>query len=68
MYTKVGFKSSKNFNLSEEVSLSLENDQEIKNIQVIDRKTILITIGNDKEIKGIVYDIKNKKITQIINK
>ena len=43
MYTKIASKSSKNVNLSEKVFLSLENDQVIKNMQVIDKSKILKT-------------------------
>ena len=68
MYTKIASKSSKNVNLSEKVFLSLENDQVIKNMQVIDKSKILITIYNGKDIEGIIFDIENKKIIQTINK
>ena len=57
-----------NVNLSEKVFLSLENDQVIKNMQVIDKSKILITIYNGKDIEGIIFDIENQKIIQTINK
>ena len=68
MYIKITSKSSENYDLSKNISLLLKKDQEIKNMQVIDNNNILITIGNEKEIKGIIYDTKNKKILQTISK
>ena len=55
-------------NLSEEVSFLLEEDQEINNMQVIDKNRILVTIKNDHGIQGIIYDINKKKIIQRLNK
>ena len=68
MYIKITSKSSENYDLSKNISLLLKKDQEIKNMQVIDNNNILITIGNEKEIKGIIYDTKNQKILQTISK
>ena len=68
IYTKISSKSLKNLDLSENVSLSLDQDQKIINIQVIDKGRILITIKHSGDIKGIIYDINNQKIIQTINK
>ena len=66
LYIKISSKTSKNYNKVS--SLSLIADQEIKNIQVIDNNRILITITEDSEIQGIVFDIDKKEIIQRIKK
>ena len=68
MYRNISSKSLKNSDLATNISLSLDQDQEIKNMQVIKEGRILITVGNDHEIQGIVYDLNNQKIIQRINK
>lgn len=68
MYIKISSKSLKNYELSKYISLSLDQDQTIINMEVIDEGRILITIGNGRDIQGIIYDIKNQKIIQRINK
>ena len=66
LYIKISSKTSKNYNKIS--SLSLIADQEIKNIQVIDNNRILITITEDSEIQGIIFDIDKKEIIQRIKK
>ena len=68
MYIKISPKASKNYNIDEIVSLSLIQDQEIKNMQVIDNNRILITIVNDDEIQGVIFDINSQEIIQRIKK
>ena len=67
MYIKISPKASKNYNIDEIVSLSLIQDQEIKNMQVIDNNRILIVI-EDEDIQGIIFDIDNQKIIHRIKK
>ena len=67
MYIKISSKTSKNFKINEVISLSLNHDQEIKDIQVIDNNRILILI-EDEEIQGIIFDIDSQKIIQRIKK
>ena len=68
MYTKISPITSKNYNIDGVVSLSLNQDQEIKNMQVINDNRILITIGDDNGIQGIIFDIDSQKIIQRIKK
>ena len=67
MYIKLSSKTPKNFKINEVISLSLNHDQEIKDIQVIDNNRILILI-EDEEIQGIIFDIDNQKIIHRIKK
>ncbi len=66
IYIKISTKTSKNLN--KVTSLSLVVDQKIKNIEVIDKNRILITISNDDEIQGIIFDIDKQEIVQRIKK
>ena len=63
IYPKSPLKSTKT-----EISLLLNQEQKIKNMQVIDEDKILITIEDDNQIQGIIYDINKKKIIQRLNK
>ena len=68
MYIKISSKSSKSFSIDKIISLSLIDEQEIISIQVIDNHRILITVGNNHEIYGIIFDIDAQKIIQKIKK
>ena len=71
MYIKISSKASKNYNMDKIdkiVSLTLIKNQEIKNMQVIDNNRILIIVGNDDEIQGIIFNIDTQKIIQRIKK
>ena len=68
MYIKISPKVPKDYNINEVVSLLLNQDQEIKNMQVINNNRILITIVDDNETQGIIFDIDSQKIIQKINK
>lgn len=68
MYLKINNKSSKNYSLSENFSLNLSEDYEIRNMQVINSNEIFITIFSENEIQGIIYDIDKKQIIQKISK
>ena len=68
MYIKISPKALKNYTIDEIVSLSLIQGQEIKNIQVIDNNRILITIVDDDEIQGVIFDINSQEIIQRIKK
>jgi len=63
IYPKSSLKSIKT-----EVSFLLNQEQKIKNMQVIDEDKILITIEDDSQVQGIIYDINKKKIIQRLNK
>ena len=71
MYIKISSKASKNYNMDKIdkiVSLTLIKNQEIKNMQVIDNNRILIIVGNDDEIQGIIFNIDTQEIIQRIKK
>ena len=68
MYIKISPKVPKDYNINKVVSLLLNQDQEIKNMQVINNNRILITIVDDNEIQGIIFDIDSQKIIQRIKK
>ena len=48
----------------ENILLFLNNEDNIVDFQVIDKKRILITVKNDNQLIGLIYDIDNKKIIQ----
>ena len=68
MYIKISSKSSINYNINNNISLFLEENQQIINMQVMDKKTILIVIKSNNEIQGIVFDIDKQEIIKKIKK
>ena len=68
MYLKIST-NSKNMILDpKNISLNLKNEEEIIDIMVIDDNKLLIIIKNSSTLKGAVYDIKQRKISEYINK
>ena len=49
-------------------SLELNSGQSIKNIEVLDKNTLLILIQGKKTIKGAIYDINKNEIVRYIEK
>lgn len=49
-------------------SPNIEENEKIKNIEVIDNNKLLILIENNSGIKGLIYDIKKQKIITLIKK
>ena len=68
MYLKISSNSFNNSYSSEFISLNLKEDEEIANIQVIDENRLLITIKNTSFLTGAIYNIKEKKIQEYIDK
>ena len=68
MYKKIVPKIPKYNNINEIISLSLNQNQRIKNIQFMKNNRILITIVDNNEVQGIIFDIKSQKIIQRITK
>ena len=64
IYIKSSLKFSEIEKYPENILLFLNNEDNIVNFQVIDKKRILITIKNDNQLIGLIYDIDNKKIIQ----
>ncbi len=70
MYSKIST-NSKDITLDfKKVSLNLTDKEEIVDIKVIDENRLLITINknNSDKLKGVIYNIKQNKISQIIEK
>ena len=68
MYLKIST-DSKDVTLEpENISLNLNDKEEIIDIEVIDENRLLITINNSDNLKGVIYHIKENKILEIIEK
>ena len=68
MYLKI---STNGQNLSDSsiiFSSNLAKDELIKNIEVIDKKRLLILIEKNNEIKGVIYDSDQNQIIRIIER
>ena len=68
VYKKIVPKITNYNEINEIISLSLNQNQTIKNIQFMKNDKILITIVDNNEVQGIVFDIKSQKIIQRITK
>ena len=68
VYKKIVPKITKYNNINEVISLSLNQNQSIKNIQFMKNNRIFITIVDNNEVQGIIFDIKSQKIIQRITK
>ena len=68
MYIKISPKSFEIEKYPENISLFLNNEDYIESFQVIDNKRILITLKNNNQLIGLIYDIDNKKIIQRLTK
>ena len=68
MYLKISTNSENLILKPENISLNLKNEEEIIDIKVIDDNKLLIIIKNSSTLKGAVYNIKQKKISEYINK
>ena len=68
MYSKTST-NSKDMTLDQKIiSLNLTNEEDIVDIKVIDENRLLITINSSDNLKGVIYNIKKKKIIEIIEK
>ena len=68
IYIKIFPKTLNNYNIDEVVSLSLKQNQKIKEIQVMDDNIILIIIEDVDEIQGIIFNIDTQEIIQRLTK
>ena len=50
------------------ISLNLKNEEEIIDIEIIDKNRLMIIIKNSNNLKGAIYNIKQKKIIEFIEK
>ena len=49
-------------------SSQLDDDEKIKNIEVLDKNKLLIIIDKNDMIKGAIYDIDNNQIIRFIGR
>ena len=68
MYLKISTNSENMILDPKNISLNLKNEEEIIDIRIIDENRLLIIIKNSSSLKGAVYNIKQKKISEYINK
>ena len=68
MYLKISTNSENMILNPENISLNLKKEEEIVDIRIIDENRLLIIIKNSSTLKGAVYNIKQKKILEFINK
>ena len=68
MYLKISTNSENMILNPEDISLNLKKEEEIVDIRIIDENRLLIIIKNSSRLKGAVYNIKQKKILEFINK
>ena len=66
MYSKISISSNEQDNNLVNFYAKLTNDEKIKNIQVIDKNRLLLTIESVDNLKGAIYDINNNKIIRFI--
>ena len=68
MYLKISTNPENMILNPENISLNLKKEEEIVDIRIIDENRLLIIIKNSSTLKGAVYNIKQKKILEFINK
>ena len=68
MYLKISTNSENMILNPENISLNLKKEEEIVDIRIIDENRLLIIIKNSNTLKGAVYNIKQQKILEFINK
>ena len=68
MYLKISTNGQKISDSSIIFSSNLAKDELIKNIEVIDKKRLLILIEKNNEIKGVIYDSDQNQIIRIIER
>ncbi len=68
MYLKISTNGQNISDSSIIFSSNLAKDELIKNIEVIDKKRLLILIEKNNEIKGVIYDSDQNQIIRIIER
>ena len=68
MYSKISIISEEKINDSKRISLNLEESEEIIDMKVINENSLLIIIKNSGNLKGVIYNIKQHKISEFIEK
>jgi len=68
MYLKISTSTKNISNLPIIFSTKLGNNEQIKNIEVIDKNNLLILIESPNNVKGAIYDIEKNKIISLIER
>ena len=68
MYLKISTNGQNISDSSIIFSSNLAKDELIKNIEVIDKKRLLILIEKNNQIKGAIYDSDKNQIIRIIER
>tara|TARA_B100001750_G_C14907713_1_gene303014 strand:- start:105 stop:392 length:288 start_codon:yes stop_codon:yes gene_type:complete len=68
MYLKISTNGQNISDSSIIFSSNLTNDEHIKNIEVIDKKRLLILIEKNNQIRGVIYDSEKNQIIRIIER
>ena len=68
MYLKISTNGQNISDSSIIFSSNLAKDELIKNIEVIDKKRLLILIEKNNQIRGVIYDSDQNQIIRIIER
>tara|TARA_Y100001970_G_C14031708_1_gene748979 strand:+ start:124 stop:411 length:288 start_codon:yes stop_codon:yes gene_type:complete len=68
MYLKISTNSKNQDGKIANFYVQLSDNEKIKDIEVIDKNRLLLTIESADNLKGAIYDINNNKITGYIQK
>ena len=68
MYLKISTTGKNLLDLPVIFSSQLDNNEKIKNIEVLDKNKLLILIESNDMIKGAIYDVDNNQIIRFIDK
>ena len=68
MYLKISTNGQNISDSSIIFSSNLVKDEYIKNIEVIDKKRLLILIEKNNQIRGVIYDSDQNQIIRIIKR
>tara|TARA_Y100000590_G_C15017587_1_gene750076 strand:- start:2 stop:289 length:288 start_codon:yes stop_codon:yes gene_type:complete len=68
MYLKISTNSKNQDGKLANFHVQLSANEKIKDIEVIDKNRLLLTIESGDNLKGAIYDINNNKITGYVQK
>ena len=68
MYLKISTNGQNISDSSIIFSSNLTKDEHIMNIEVIDKKRLLILIEKNNQIRGVIYDSEKNQIIRIIDR
>ena len=68
MYLKISTNSKNQDGKIANFYVQLSDNEKIKDIEVIDKNRLLLTIESADNLKGAIYDINNNKITGYVQK